>query len=126
MPGNGYIQVQLYASNARIPLENASVAITAEDGTAIAMRITDRSGRIVPVEIPTPDLSESQSPDPGVIPFTTVNVHARLPRYEQVLLENVQVFPDTVTLQELEMIPLSELPQAWDRLETFDTPSQNL
>lgn len=126
MPGNGYIQVQLYAGNARIPLKNASVAITAEDGTAVAMRITDRSGRIIPVEIPTPDLQESQSPDPGVIPFTTVNVHARLPSFEQVLLKNVQIFPDTVTLQEIEMIPLSELPQAWDQSQTFDTPPQNL
>ena len=126
MPSVGYIQVHAYTSYAQIPLENVTVAVTAADGTAIALRLTDRSGQIRPVEIPTPELSESQSPGAEQKPYTTVILRARLPGYEQIEAENVQVFADTVTWQNLEMIPLAELPEAWSVTEFFDTPPQNL
>jgi len=90
------------------------------------MRLTDRSGKITPVAVPTPDFSDSQSPGSSQSPFTLVNLTARLQGYEQILAENIQVFPNTTTLQELEMIPLSELPDSWNQSEAFDTPPQNL
>lgn len=126
MPATGYIQVHAYTSNARIPLQDVAVTITAEDGTAIALRLTDRSGTISPVSIPVPDLAESQFPDPGERPFTIVNLYARLRGYEQEEYEQLQVFADTVTDQNIEMIPLSELPGAWDQTAIFQTPPQNL
>ena len=126
MPSSGYIQVHAYTGNAQIPIENAVVAVTTPDGTAIALRLTDRSGKIVPVEVPAPALSESQSPDNAGIPFTAVTIHARHTGYEQIMAENVQVFADTVTWQNLEFIPLSELPATWDKTEIFNTPPQNL
>ncbi len=126
MPATGYIQVHAYASYAQIPLKDVSVTVTATDGTALAMRLTDRSGRIDPIELPVPELSASQTPDTGQIPFTTVTIHARLRGYEQIKLEGVQVFANTVTVQNLELIPLSELPNQWDQTENFQTPPQNL
>ena len=126
MPATGYIQVHAYSSNAQLPLKDVAVSVTATDGTAIAMRLTDRSGKITPVEIPVPELSASQTPDTGVIPFTSVNLTARLKGYEQIKIERLQVFADTLTVQNFEMIPLSELPGAWDKIEDFDTPPQNL
>lgn len=126
MPATGYLQVHAYTSYAQIPLQDVSVTVTAEDGTAIAMRLTDRSGRIEPIPVPVPDLSASQTPDTGQIPYTNVRLIARLKGYEQIDAERIQIFPDTVTDQNLEFIPLSELPGAWDRTEDFDTPPQNL
>ena len=73
-----------------------------------------------------PDLEASQTPDTGEIPFTTVNVYARLKGYEQIENEDVQIFPDVVTTQDLEMIPLSEMPGEYDKRELFITPAQNL
>jgi len=122
----GYIQVHAYTSTAQIPLEDVAVMITYPDGSAIAMRLTDRSGLIEPVVISVPDLSASQTPDTGIIPYATVNIYARLENYEQIEAENVQVFAGTVTLQNLEMIPLSELPDKWTKAELFKTPPQNL
>lgn len=58
LPDTGYIQVYAYTSNARIPLKDVAVTVTATDGTAIAMRLTDRSGKIEPIAIPVPDLAE--------------------------------------------------------------------
>ncbi len=126
MPATGYIQVHAYSSYAQLPLENVAIAVTSTDGTAIAMRLTDRSGQIAPIEIPVPDLAESQSPDPGEKPFTSVNLYAHLKGYEQIESENLQVFADTTTLQNLEMIPLAELPQSWSQNIIFNTPPQNL
>ncbi len=73
-----------------------------------------------------PDLASSQTPNTGVIPFAIVNLYARLNNYEAVEIENLQIFANTTTLQNLEMIPLSELPKAWNKLEIFNTPPQNL
>lgn len=126
MSATGYIQVWAFTSKARLPLEHVAITVTATDGTAIAMRLTDRSGKIDPIEIPTPDKSESQQPDPSEIPFTTVNLYAHLRGYEQVEAENIQVFAGTVTNQNLQMIPLSELPNQWDQRVLYNTPPQNL
>ena len=126
MPATGYIQVHAYSSYAQLPLENVTIAVTATDGTAIALRLTDRSGQIAPIAIPVPDLAESQSPEPDEKPFTSVNIYAHLKGYEMIESENLQVFAGTTTLQNLEMIPLAELPQSWSQNVIINTPPQNL
>ena len=126
MSATGYIQVRAYESFALLPLENVAITVTDQDGTAIAMRLTDRNGRIGPIEIPVPEISYSLAPDPGEKPFTNVNLYARKKGYEQIENENLQVFSGITTDQNLEMIPLAELPDRWDRTEIFLTPPQNL
>lgn len=126
LPSTGYIHVHAYASNARLPLRDVAIRITDMNDAPIALRLTDRSGTITPVEISVPDVSAGQTPDTGIVPFTRVNIYARLENYERIEAKDVQVFPGVVTLQNLEMIPLSELPQSWNQSEIFDTPAQNL
>lgn len=126
MPSIGYIQVNAYTSNARLPLKDVAITVTASDGTAIAMGLTDRSGRIAPISIPVPDPAAGLTPNTGEIPFARVNLYARLNGFVQIENEDLQVFPDTITEQNLEMIPLSELPESWAKREIFKTPSQNL
>jgi hypothetical protein len=107
-------------------LKDVAISATTNDNTILAMRLTDRSGRITPIEVPVPELEESLSPGSAVAPFTSVKLYARLQGYEQIQIEDLQVFADTVTIQDLEMIPLSELPALWSKSETFLTPPQNL
>ncbi len=126
MSAKGYIQVHAFTSNAQLPLENVAITITDAAGNALAMRLTDDSGRIDAIEIPVPDLSESLSPDPDEKPYTPLYLFARLDNYTQIEVENIQVFADTITDQNLELIPLSELPGQWDQTEIFRIPSQNL
>ncbi len=127
MSAQGQIQVNAYASNARIPLQDVAVTVTDMGGSAVAMRLTNRSGQLdAPISIDVPDRSESLTPNPGVIPFTTVNLYARKENYEEIFIRNLQVFADTVTAQDLELIPLSEFPESWNASESFQTPSQNL
>lgn len=126
MPATGYIQVRAYTSYAQLPLEDVAITVTAPDGTAIAMRTTDRNGRIAPIPVPVPDRSESLSPDPAERPFALVNLYAHKRGYERVESENLQLFAGTTTIQNLEMIPLSELPGSWSQYVIYDTPPQNL
>ena len=126
MPATGFIQLRAYTSTAQFPLENVAITVTASDGTAVAMRLTDRNGLIMPIEIPVPDREESLQPDPPERPFATVTLYARKQGYEQIESENLQVFADTTTYQNLEMIPLAELPGAWDQTVIYNTPPQNL
>ena len=126
MSATGYITLRAYTSNAQFPLENVAITVTASDGTAIAMRLTDRNGLIQPISVPVPDKSESLTPDPPERPFALVNLYARRKGYEQVESENLQVFADTTTNHNLEMIPLAELPDQWDQNVVYYTPPQNL
>jgi len=126
LSATGYIQVHAYTSYAQLPLKDVAIVVTAPDGTAIAMALTNRSGLITPIEIPVPDKADSLAPDSPEKPFATVNLYARLRGYEQIEAENIQVFAETTTYQNLEMIPLSELSGSWDQTVIFDTPPQNL
>jgi hypothetical protein len=127
LSATGYIQVHAFTGDAQLPLKDTTVVVTDTGGAAIAMRLTNRSGILDnPIEIIVPDLSASQSPNTGIIPFSTVNLYAQLKNYESIEIENLQIFPDTVTTQDLKMIPLSEFPDRWDQTEIFDTPAQNL
>lgn len=126
MSATGYIQVRAYSSNAQLPLQGVAISITTTDGSAIALRLTDRNGRISQVPIATPDMEESQEPDPGQRPFSVVDLHASIPGYEQITIDNLQIFPGITTIQDLALIPLSELPDYFNQSETFDTPPQDL
>ena len=127
MSAVGYIQVRAFTSYAQIPIKNAAVTITDTNENIIAMRLTNRSGNFDrPIEISVPDLSAGQSPNTGVTPYATVNLYARTENFEEIEVKDVQVFPDTVTLQNLELIPLSELPGIWNKSEIFQTTPQNL
>ena len=126
MSSTGYIQVRAFASRARLPLKNTAVTVTTVDGQTLAMRLTDESGLVRPIPIAVPDAAAGQSPDTGEIPYTAVTLYAYLDRYEAVTMKNLQVFPDVITCQDLELIPLAELPEGPNLSESFDTPPQNL
>ena len=127
MSAKGYIQVRAYTSYAQIPLQDVSITITDTDGNALGYRLTNRSGRFDdPFELTVPDTSAGLSSDTGIIPFSVVNLYAKLDNYEEIEIKNLQVFPNTVTIQNLEMIPLPELPDNWVKAEIFTTPPQNL
>ena len=114
-------------SYAQIPLEDVAVVVTTQDGTAIAMRLTGRSGLTERISIPTPEKAESLTPEKsGEKPFTTITVNAYKSKFEQIFAKNVQIFPDVTTVQNLEMVPLSELPDRWDENVLYNTPPQNL
>lgn len=127
MASKGYIQVHAYTSNAQIPLQNVAVSVTDTSGSTIAFRLTNRSGTLdTPIAIDVPEKVYSQSPNTGIIPFSIVNIYARKDNFELIENLNVQIFPEVITDQNLEMIPLAEFPESYLKTEIFNTPAQNL
>ena len=126
MSSTGYLRPRAYTGQAEIPLRDVAVTVTDSLGNAIAYRVTDRRGVINNLPLQTPDMGAGTSPNTGILPFGRVNIYAHLDGYEQIDAEDVQIFPETVTQQDLAMIPLSELPEKWNQAEIFQTPAQNL
>ena len=109
MSAVGYIQATAFASRAKLPLEDVAVSVVDDQGRLLGLRTTNSSGKTTPIRLTVPDRAESQSPGQNK-PFVTVNLYARAEGYEQILVRGIQVFADTVTEQQLQMIPLSEMP----------------
>ena len=126
MPAIGYLRASANTTRARIPLADVAVTVVSDDGRLLGLRITDSSGLTTPITIEVPDKENSQSPDTSKPAYTTVNLYARAEGYEQILVRGVQVFAGTVTMQDLAMVPLSELPAKWNQAEIINTPPQNL
>lgn len=126
MSAIGYIQAHAFVSNAQIPLRDVAVVVTAPDETAIAMRVTDRSGLISVIEIPAPNLSESQEPGAEEKPYALVNMYAYRNGFGPFESRNIQVFAGTTTFQDIKLIPLSQLPRGEEDSMNVDTPPQNL
>ena len=127
MADTGYLQVYAYTSNAQIPVQDAAITITDSNNQVIAFRLTNRSGQLdEPIRINTPNRSESQSPNPPERPYGVVNIYARAEDYELIHVEDVQVFANTQTDQNLPLIPLSEFPESLNKEETFVTTPQAL
>ena len=128
MPATGLLTVRVYTSDAQLPIAGAAVTITQETKNGsrlLASRITDESGKITPVRVDTPELSGSLAPGTNN-PFAIVNVLVDHPDYERVLIENVQLFPGILTQQNVDLLPISVQPEAWNMTEIIDITKQEL
>ena len=128
MSSHGYLEAHAFTSDAMIPVEDTLITVTkVEEGPVelLAAWLTDESGQTPVLLLETPDIELSQSPSEER-PFSLVNITAEHPLYEKIVINNVQIFPDTTSMQPLQLIPHDEFPEAWDRTEVFDIPPQNL
>lgn len=130
MAQQGSFIANVYTSSSSIPIAGATVIVTRDvpgqsNPELLGIQITDGSGRTNPITIPTPDSSVSQQPDGGT-GWSTINVSAHHPRFEQIKVEGVQVFPGVKTIQNFQLIPLAANPEVWNRSETFVVPPQTL
>ncbi len=133
MQATGTLSVRVYTSQAQIPLEGATVVVAAP-GTEgrwklLSVQCTDSSGKIKNVSIDTPALGESTSPGglPGDgAPCALCSVWAEQPGYAMLQVENVQVFPDVETVQDMELIPLPQGLCSLQQRDQRDIPAQSL
>jgi len=133
MQATGTLSVRVYASQAQIPLEGATVVVTAPGAEGkyklLSIQSTDSSGRIQTITIDAPALGESTSPGglPGDgAPFALCDVWAELPGYAMLQMENVQIFPGVETVQDMELIPLPDGLCSLQQRNAWDIPAQSL
>ena len=125
----GAVQVHVYTSRANLPLEGATVVITQRDELGrdilLSNQKTDRSGNTAPINIAAPPRSDSLSPGERQA-FSYVDITADAPRYERVIIRDVQIFPGIVSLQAIQMLPLAGLTPNAGTAEEFLIPPQTL
>lgn len=125
---DGYVVTHVYTANAMVPIEGAAVAITIQEGdleNLISLQMTNRDGRTPPVAILAPDIDISQAPSDRKA-FSTCNIRVEKPEYYTVFIEDVQVFANTTSLQNVQLIPLPEKSDPSQRIEVLKVNSQNL
>lgn len=130
MTQSGTLEVRVFASRAQLPVEGATVAITQKMGNGkfrvLSVQETDRNGSIRPITVPAPDVGESTSPNAGGTPFARCDIWVEHEGYEVRAIEDVQIFPGEVSLQQVELEPLVS-GEAWtQRTQVRTIPAQTL
>ena len=124
----GRIVVEVQTARGSFPVPEAAVIIyRRENGEnqVVSFQLTDRSGKTPEITVPAPPKSDAQSPSPD-LPFADYNISVRHPMYYTAITDNVQVFGDELTIQNVELIPLPEFVNETDITKTITIPRQNL
>ncbi len=130
MAQSGTLGVRVFTSRAQLPVERATVVITQKTNNGkyrvLSLQETDRNGGIRPVIIPAPDIRESTQPFGDELPFTRCDIWVEHEGYEVMLIEDVQIFPGELSLQQMELNPLVT-GEAWtERTDVRTIPAQTL
>ena len=130
MEATGKLEVQVFASRAQLPVEGATVVVTQKTPNGkhrvLSLQETNRNGRIQTVIVATPDTEQSTTPNGSREPFAQCDIWVEHEGYEVMLIEDAQIFPGEVSLQQVELFPLVR-GEAWtERTEVRDIPAQNL
>ncbi len=129
MASQGSLTVNTYLSGQTVPVFGAVVTVTKREGdkdTLLGVRITDVNGRTPELLIDTPDVDLSLSPQDGAVPFTSVDVRVDHPSVYTVITRNVQIFPGKLSIENVELIPLSDDLNDNNKEEIIDITPQEL
>jgi hypothetical protein len=106
----GGLQIAVFATDIGQPIENATVQVTPRDSPEdiIEEFITDNAGQTSSILLPAPPLEYSMNPDEPK-PYGEYDVRAQMDGYESVLIEGVQIFPNSTAIQDIRMHPFGNL-----------------
>lgn len=112
-----------------MPVMGATVSITrttANGPELLGLRITDANGQTTSVTVETPEEALSAQPQDRMQPFATVDIRVDRAGYGSVIIERVQVFANTQSVQNVELIPLPEAGIPSENVQDFIVLPQNL
>lgn len=129
MSQKGRLVVSTFLAGETIPVPDALVTVTQKNkdkNILVGIRKTDSNGKTTPIEIETPDVEYSLTPDNnGVIPFSSVDVRVDHPATYTQITENVQIFPNEISVENVSLIPLKDNVKEDEREEiTIITPQE--
>lgn len=132
MQATGTLTVRVYTSQAQIPIEGATVVVTApgKEGKLrlLSIQVTDSSGivRTIRVDAPAPGESTAPNGTGEPAPFAVCDVWAEHPNYAILRVEGVQIFPGVETIQDMELMPLTAGQCSLQHRGVREITSQNL
>lgn len=123
-PAVGRLQINVTADVGLIPIENAAITIsfTGEPNSTIETLSTDSSGQTETVNLETPPLQYSLTPN-SPMPYSEYTVSVTAPGYEPVIVSGVEVLPNVTAVQNIKMTP-TEMTQ--DTEEIIAIPDHTL
>ncbi len=125
----GSLLVRTYIADMLIPVRDVRVTVTENNGNGeeiLAFRLTDENGKTDIVEIDTPDMELSLDQNNTLKPFTSVNIKVEKEGFVIFVIQNVQIFANRLSEQDIEMIPLPEKSEYDEFSNTFTVTPQNL
>lgn len=127
--GRGFIKVELFTAREVVPVSGGNIFIlksTSVDFDKGRILSTDSSGITKMLEVDTPDIELSKSEYSEQIPYSVYDLYVRAPGYKDVVVEGIQVFPNEVSIQQVEMIPTSKEREFLEELEHNYIPPHQL
>ncbi len=123
--GLGGVLVQAYAASRALPLEDVTVKISGAKGEGSFTYLTNINGKTPVLDVVAPNKDKSTTPG-AYRPFSSINIIASKDGYYTNEYKNVQIFDDVLTIQDAQMIPLSEKHKGNDDSRIYVTTPQNL
>lgn len=103
--------VRVTTSRASLPVEGATVAVTvpAENGrqTLVALTETNANGLAGPITLTAPTTDSNGTRPGGPPPYSFYSLWVEHPGYQLVHIQDVQVFPRVMSVQDISLVPLS-------------------
>ena len=123
MAQNGTLAARTFVSRAQLPIADAIVIVAAHEPDGrhklVSIMRTNESGVAGPISLPAPDIAGSITPGQNGSAFSSYSLIAEHPNYQLALFENLQIFPNVETVQDIAMIPLSANGRNEDDLTTI-------
>ena len=110
MEYKGRLKVQCFNGESYIPVDKCKVTINPSEGNPLAASSginleTDSIGLTVPIDLSAPPLEYSQEPSDKV-PYSIYDVNVERNGFQDVLIRGVQVFPEEMALQRVNLIEI--------------------
>ncbi len=103
--GTGMLRINTFLTNIGLPAAGATVTVfDPYDNSIIEEAQTNAWGELSPIPLSAPPLEYSLEADMPR-PFNQYNVRVSLPDYEEAIINNVQIFPETTAVQEVKLTP---------------------
>lgn len=121
----GYLVVRVSTARGAIPLENATVSVrgtSLQSSDIIYSLETDESGLTPRLPLPTPPKSNSLSPDQST-PYSLWSIDVFKKGYVTARYESVPVYPEITSVQNAELIPLSEGFMPYESVNQNEAPN---
>ncbi|AMJ41171.1 peptidoglycan-binding protein [Anaerotignum propionicum] len=103
--GTGLLRINTFLTNIARPAAGATVTVMDPyDNTVIEEAVTNDWGEVPPIPLSAPPIEYSMEYDMPR-PFNQYNVRVALEDYEEAVINNVQIFPETTAVQEVKLTP---------------------
>ena len=103
----GFLLVKVSTARGVIPLEDATVILRGStpetSGVMLSLR-TNRDGQTERISLPTPPISESETPN-GATPYAVYNIDVAKEGYLPLTIQNVPIFPSILSIQPAVLLP---------------------